>query len=103
MSDKTIRAKARVKNGLIDVKLLIKHPMETGLRKNREGGLIPAKFIQQVVATSNGRPVFNAQLNTAVSKDPYLGFSFAGSPSNDVLISWVDSQGDRDELRVSVK
>lgn len=103
MATKTIRAKARVKNGLIDVKLLIKHPMETGLRKTKDGKAIPAKFIQEVMAVSGGKTVLKAEFNTAISKDPYLSFAFVGDENESVSIQWVDNTGDTDQLDVAVR
>ncbi|MAQ73406.1 MAG: thiosulfate oxidation carrier complex protein SoxZ, partial [Gammaproteobacteria bacterium] len=43
----TIKIRARENNGSVTVKALIKHPMETGQRKNRKtGDLIPSQYIQ---------------------------------------------------------
>ena len=47
----TIKIRARENNGSVTVKALIKHPMETGQRKNRKtGDLIPSQYIQEVKA-----------------------------------------------------
>ena len=47
---------------VVDVKVLIQHPMDTGLMKDKNTGkLIPAHFIDQVVATLNGKTVIDAQ------------------------------------------
>jgi len=101
---KTIRGKAKAKNGLVDVKLLMKHPMETGLRKDKDGNPIEAHFIQTVEATANGNTVFSAQFNTSVSKDPYLAFSFSGADKGDVLnIAWIDNKGETDSADVAIK
>lgn len=101
---KTIRARAKLKDDLTEVRMLIKHPMETGLRKDKSGNPIPAHFIQSIEATSNGQTVFSAQLNTAVSKDPYLAFSFTGAQQGDsVNIAWLDNQGNTDTTEVNIK
>ena len=42
---KKIRIKAVEKSGIVTVKALIKHPMETGRRKDQEGNLIPMHHI----------------------------------------------------------
>ena len=52
-----IRAKAEA-NGVVDVKVLFSHEMETGQRKDSSGNVIPAHFIQNVTATYDGRTVY---------------------------------------------
>jgi sulfur-oxidizing protein SoxZ len=49
-----IRVKAKEKNGLVDAKLLIKHPMETGRRKDKDGNLIPAKHLTTITIDYKG-------------------------------------------------
>ena len=44
-----IKSKAKVVDSGVGVKVLIKHPMETGLRKDKKTGEpIPAHFISEV-------------------------------------------------------
>ena len=68
----SIRIKAKERKGSVDVKTLMKHNMETGLRKDKSGKKIPAHWIQEVSAESNGKTVFSAAFNTSISKDPLL-------------------------------
>ena len=103
MAKKTIRGKAKARNGMIDVKLLMKHPMETGLRKDKDGNKIPEHFIQTVTATNNGTVVFSTEFNTAVSKDPYLAFSYAGAKGDALTVSWADNTGATDSADIKVK
>ena len=45
----TIKMRSKESNGVVTVKALIKHPMETGQRKNKKtGDFIPAHYIQEV-------------------------------------------------------
>ena len=45
----TIKMRSKESNGVVTVKALIKHPMETGARKNKKtGDMIPAHYIQEV-------------------------------------------------------
>jgi len=103
MAKKTIRGKAKAKNGMVDVKLLMKHPMETGLRKDKDGNPIKAHFIQTVTATADGNTVFTAEFNTSVSKYPYLAFSYAGEKGGALNIAWADNMGDSDAADIKVK
>ncbi len=105
MASKTIKLRARAKGDTVTVKCLIKHPMETGMRKDKKTGkVIPAHFIQEVVCQHNGNTVLTADWGPAVSKNPYLSFAFTGGkPGDSVSISWVDNTGDKDSASTKIK
>jgi sulfur-oxidizing protein SoxZ len=96
----TIRVKAEVSGEVAQVKSLVLHPMETGTRKNEEtGDLVAAKYITQLTFTNNGKLVMVANFSTAVSRDPYFSFKFKGGKVGDTLkVTWIDSDGDTDEI-----
>ncbi|MFC1773779.1 thiosulfate oxidation carrier complex protein SoxZ [Pseudomonadota bacterium] len=100
----SIKARAKMSDGVTTVKALVKHPMETGLRKDKKSGkLIPAHFIQEVVCEHNGTKVMTALWGAAVSKNPYLSFKFTGAKAGDNLkISWVDNKGESDSTETKV-
>jgi sulfur-oxidizing protein SoxZ len=78
-----------------EVKVLMNHEMETGQRKDAQGQTVPAWFIQNVVATWNGKTVLSAQWGTAIAKNPFLSFKFKGGAKGDkIVIRWMDSRGD---------
>lgn len=100
----TIKLSAKFKNGITDVKSLMLHPMETGARTDPDtGNSIPAHHITQLVFTHNGRQVMVANFSTAVSKNPFFGFSFEGGNAGDkIKAQWVDNLGETDELETEV-
>ena len=78
-----------------EVRVLMSHEMETGQRKDAQGRLIPAWFIQSVTITHAGRNVLAAQFGPAIAKNPFLAFRFKGGAKGEkVAITWVDSKGD---------
>jgi len=90
-----MRIRAKIEDGHCVVRVLMSHEMETGLRKDAAGKLVPAHFIYRVTANLNGRPVFSAQWGPAVSKNPVLQFSFTGARAGDrIQITWVDTRGE---------
>ncbi len=99
----SMRVRAKEKDGIVTVKALITHPMETGLRKDKEGNPIPAHFIQEVTATVGGQVVFTANWGTGVSKNPYLSFKYKGAKGDKVTLGWADNDGHSDSLEVEVK
>jgi len=105
MAKNTIKIKALSKSGKTEVKALIRHIMETGLRKDKNTGKkIPAHFIKEVKCDHNGSLVFTCNWGVAVSKNPYLAFKFTGgAPGDEIKISWVDNTGDSDSRTVKVR
>ena len=100
----TIKIRAKESKGLVTVKALIKHPMETGQRKNKKtGDKIPAHFIQEVVGKANNNEVITIYWGPAVSKNPYLTFVYSGDKGDTVQISWLDNQGNTDSNTTEVK
>jgi len=101
---KSIKLRAKAKNGIVTVKALMSHPMETGLRKNKKTGkIIPAHHIQEVTAKSGDKTVMTAVWGGAISKNPYLSFKFSGSKGDPVTLSWVDNKGNSDSKTATVK
>ncbi len=90
-----MKIRATLVDDVTEVKVLMAHEMETGLRKDALGKVIPAWHITNVTATYNGKTVLTAQWGTAVSKNPFLSFKFkGGAKGGKVQISWVDNRGD---------
>lgn len=101
----TIKIKARLSGDVAEVKSLILHPMETGAREDPDTGeLVPRHHITQLTFRNNGEAVMVANFSTAVSKNPYINFSFGGAKAGDTLkVSWVDNLGESDELETVLK
>ncbi|HJX58000.1 MAG TPA: thiosulfate oxidation carrier complex protein SoxZ [Thiobacillus sp.] len=99
-----MRIRATMAGDVADVKVLMNHPMETGLRKDaKTGQLIPAHFITEVIATVNGAPVLAAEMSGGVSKNPYLGFKVKGPKAGDkVAVSWADNKGDKNSVEATI-
>ena len=99
-----MRIRAQVAGDKTTVRVLMRHEMETGQRKDAAGKTIPAWFIQEVTATLNGKTVLSAQWGPAISKDPFLQFNVKGAKAGDkIAITWQDNKGDKrtDEATVA--
>jgi sulfur-oxidizing protein SoxZ len=103
MSD-PMRIRAQAQGDKTTVRVLVSHEMESGQRKDAAGKIVPAWFIQSINASWNGKTVMSAQWGTAVSKNPYMQFSFKGGKAGEkVIVNWVDNRGDKrsDEAVIS--
>ncbi len=100
----TIRVRAIANGDIPEVQSLIQHPMDSGFVKDSKGELIPAHHIEVVQFEHGGKTVFTALWGPAVSKDPYLKFSFKGAAKGDELkVSWVDNKGQSDSLVAKIQ
>ena len=103
MAESTIKMRAKEDNGKIHLKALIKHPMETGLRKDETTGItLPAHYINDVVVEANGIPVFSADWSGSISANPFLSISFDGAKGDTVKLTWKDNRGESDALEKKV-
>lgn len=87
-----IKLKPKSRKGVIKVKALVKHPMETGMRK-KKGKIVPANHIVKLTITNNGSVVVDADIGSSISKDPYFQFQFPGAKGDIVTLSYTDSLG----------
>jgi|SRR6185437_2959209 sulfur-oxidizing protein SoxZ len=81
------------KGELIEIKTLIPHIMESGQRKDKDGKPIPRKIINTFRAEFNGKPVFSANLDSAVAANPYMQFFAKVEESGTFKFSWTDDDG----------
>ncbi|MES2714148.1 MAG: thiosulfate oxidation carrier complex protein SoxZ [Pseudomonadota bacterium] len=99
-----MRIRAQMAGDKATVRVLMSHEMETGLRKDAAGKLIPAWYIQDVSAQLNGKPVLTAQWGPSVSKNPFMQFNVRGAKAGDkIAVTWKDNKGESrtDEATVS--
>ena len=83
-----------IKTGeVIEIKTLISHPMETGLRKDKDGNAVPRNIIHTFAATFDGQPVFRASLMPGISANPFVSFTLRVPAKGELVLSWTDDAG----------
>jgi sulfur-oxidizing protein SoxZ len=104
MAKSSIKVRAKEKGGVVTVKALMNHPMETGLRKDKKTGkMFPAHFINEVTATIGGANAIHAYWSGGISKNPYLAFDAPGKKGDELTLSWTDNQGNSESATTKVK
>jgi sulfur-oxidizing protein SoxZ len=78
---------------IVEVRVLIAHPMETGLRSNDAGQTVPRHIIREVVIEYAGAEVMRVELSPAITANPYLGVFLRAGPSGPVVCRWIDDRG----------
>ena len=99
-----MKIRAQMKGDVCDIKILMSHPMETGMRKDTAGAAIPMHFIKSFTVAVNGKVVVDGQVAQSVSRNPVFGFLAMGAKAGDkVTVKWIDNKGDSrtDEATVS--
>jgi len=105
MAGQDVKIRAKLAGDVVTVKSLMRHPMETGNRKDsKTGELVPEHYITEVNCTYNGEHVMTANWGPSVSKNPYLSFDVKGGKAGDtVAINWVDNKGGSGSGETSVR
>lgn len=78
---------------VVEVRIAIQHPMETGFRMDNNGRVIPKNTISMLVCRYNGVEVFRAEMGSGIAANPYLQFYFVAQDSGNVELSWADDAG----------
>jgi sulfur-oxidizing protein SoxZ len=95
--------KKEVRKGeTVGVKTLVSHVMETGLRKDADGKVIPRMIINTFTCELNGKFVFGCYPESAVSANPYFEFKFRAEESGTLKFTWVDDEGTRVEATETI-
>jgi sulfur-oxidizing protein SoxZ len=87
---------------VIEVRITILHPMETGFRFELGGQPIPKNVINSLLVRYNGAQIFLAEMGSGIAANPYLQFHTVARQSGEIEISWVDDNGNRGTERAAI-
>jgi sulfur-oxidizing protein SoxZ len=95
MSQARIQLPDQARRGeLVEIRVLIRHPMETGFRYNNVGKSIPKNVIHTLVCEYQGREVLRTEFSSGIAANPYLSFFLRAGESGEVLVRWQDDNGE---------
>ena len=81
------------KGEVFQVRTIISHQMETGLRHDKQGRVIPRKIINRFACRYGGVEVFSVDLHEAVSANPYIEFYLLAMESGRLEFLWEEDGG----------
>jgi sulfur-oxidizing protein SoxZ len=67
--------------------------METGFRPDGNGRNVPRDILRRFVCRYNGVEVFAAELNPAISANPYVAFCTLAVESGTLSFQWIGDKG----------
>jgi len=103
MANTRIQVPTEVTPGQIfEVRMLIRHPMETGFRHDDVGKVIPQNVITQLTCRYNGVEVFRADLFPGIAANPYLSFFITATTSGELDLAWSDDAGQHETERIPI-
>lgn len=88
----TVPPTARV-GEVVEIKVLIQHPMETGYRPGPNGRILPRDIIRRFACVYDGEEVFAAELHPATSANPFLVFTTIATRSGELTFVWRGDNG----------
>jgi len=77
---------------VIEIRTLIEHPMETGLRHD-SGTVRPRDLLHRLLVRMNGETLFVAELRNGTSVNPYHVFFARIARTSDFEFIWQDERG----------
>lgn len=87
-----------------EAKLLIKHPMFTGLQRDLVSmGYWPAFFVNKIEAKFNGETVMSADTFIGISEDPSIQFNFVPQQSGKLVVNIEDNEGGKFQHETDVE
>ena len=94
MTQALLNLPARVRRGeIFEIRALVAHPMETGLRTGPNGGIVPRNIIEQFRCTYDGVEVFRATLHPAIAANPFVTFHTVATESGTIAFKWTGDNG----------
>ena len=94
----TIRALLRLPatarpGDVVEVRLLMQHPMETGFRPDAGGRTVPRNILRRIEARFEGELVFAADLFPAITANPFLAFPLRATRSGTLVVNIEGDNG----------
>jgi sulfur-oxidizing protein SoxZ len=77
----------------VSVRTLISHPMESGVRRDGDGNLIPRQIINRFTCDFNGVNVIDVTMEPAISTNPYFQFDAIVDATGTFEFKWYDDDG----------
>lgn len=79
---------------VIDIRVMIMHPMETGFNYSSQGELVPVNIVTDFTCHYAGQEVVSIKLAPGLSANPYFAFRLRATESGPIEFKWVDQNGD---------
>lgn len=80
---------------IIEIKVMIQHPMESGYRRGAMGERVPRDIIKFFRCSQFGETIFEAEYFPGVAANPLMSFHLRAERSGKLDFEWIDQSGTR--------
>jgi len=78
---------------IMEIKALIRHPMESGHRRGARGEVIERDIITRFECHYDGALVFAADYHPGIAANPLITFYVRAAKSGELVFEWTDQHG----------
>jgi len=104
MADSRVSVPKEARRGEpFEVRISIRHPMETGYRTNESGEPVPRNCIRRFSCRYHGESVFAARVTSGIAANPYFRFFVTARESGALDFEWFDDAGARGDAHAEVR
>jgi sulfur-oxidizing protein SoxZ len=97
MAEFKTRIKAKLKNDIATVKVMVSHKMKGGGVDKKTGKKKAPDFIEEAVFTINDEHLVTTEMSGGVSDNPFIQFECSAKKGDVIKISWKDTNGNSQE------
>ncbi len=99
-----IQVPAEARRGeIVEIRVLIQHPMETGYRNDDTGKRIARNTIRTLTCRFEGTEIFRAEMSPGIAANPYVVFTTIAEASGTLEFEWVDDAGVQESARTALR
>jgi sulfur-oxidizing protein SoxZ len=74
---------------VVEVRSTLQHAMETGYRQDGNGRMLPRDIVHRLEVRQGGELVFAADLNRAISANPFVAFALRVTDGGPLHFRWT--------------
>lgn len=78
---------------VINVRLLIQHPMDTGYLQDLTGKVVQRNIIRSIICNLGNQEVFRIEPSSGISANPFFEFCVRATATAEFKIEWIDDKG----------
>jgi len=99
-----IKPKKYAEGDIVKVSLMVQHPMETGMAKDKETGKIkPAHYIEDITFSFDGKPFTKMKVWESISADPFFSVQYKVTGKGKITVDYSDNLGEKGSKSKKVK
>ena len=103
MSVGSVVIRTRIANNATYVDLRVSHPMESGIRTDAQGVVIPSWYLTHMDVYLEDKHVTQLELGPLVSRNPAISLVLNGGREEDTIkVTWRDNRGEAGEKLATI-